>query len=636
MKIKSITVRNFKGCKEFHCDFSDKVTTFSGRNASGKTTTGIDAPLWLFFGKDSTWASKFNARTLNEDGSLVNNTEIFVEAVIEDNGGTEHTISKTQKQNWVTKRGTTDAELKGNLNIYMIDGFPKSEKEFSSFIQNIAPEEVFKVCSSVTYFMSLPWKDRRTMLNGMVTTITDYDLAVKFGGCDSILEDLQHGTTDDCQKKYATSAKGLKKAQVELPTRADEVRRSMSTIDTAPLFAESAEINEKLKALRSVKSDIPERLLESSSKISELYRKTYEIERKAEADVTKEIADLTLAVNAKTHEVSEATNKVEFYSRVKETSEKSKVRLMERFNVLQSKWDETKGLTFNENEAGKALCPTCGRTVTTKMVEKAKAEYNSKLAESKRAIQTEGIKIKSDIRDCDEQIKTAESEIARYEAIAKAANKDAKVLQKKLDKSPRRPDLSKNKELNELKSKISELEAEHKALEKEKPEDNTVEIHKLENRLREIQMQIAYADNSMKEKRIREIEEEQITVEDKLAHILRQQDELMQFVQKKMDYIGAEVNKRFKTVRFKLFDKQINGGIAEACEATINGVPYSDLNSGHRILAGLEIAKAFQDVYNFHCPVFIDNAESLSSENIPQVDGQLILLSVADCDLKVE
>ena len=135
---------------------------------------------------------------------------------------------------------------------------------------------------------------------------------------------------------------------------------------------------------------------------------------------------------------------------------------------------------------------------------------------------------------------------------------------------------------------------------------------------------------------IKELEEEQMNVEGTLAQVLQQQDELMSFVQRKMDYIGAKINERFKTVKFKLFDKQINGGISEVCEATVNGVPYADLNSGHRIIAGLEIAKAFQDIYNFQCPIFIDNAESLSTENIPKVDGQLILLSVADCDLKVE
>lgn len=636
MKIKRIALNNFKGQREFSCAFNDGVTTFEGRNASGKTTTGIDAPLWLFFGKDSTWSSKFNVRELNKDGTQVNNTEIVVSAVIEDNGGTEHVISKTQKQNWVTKRGTTEAELKGNLNVYTIDGFPKSEKEFSAFIANIAPEEIFKVCSSVTYFMSLPWKDRRTMLNGMVTAITDYELAVKLGGFNAILEDLKLGSTDDCQKKYATAAKGLKKRQAELPTRVDEVRRSLSNLDTAPLFSRTAEINAKIDELKAVKSDVPERLLEIERELSTLRRNVYDIEKKANDEVTKAVIDATLAVANKKKEVEKACDGVEFYSRLKTNSETSRKQLEERLAVLQSKWDEAKILKFNATEAEKAKCPICERAVTPKMVEKAKAKYEKQLADSKKQLIASGNEVKADIKSCDEKIKQATECIAKYANDAKEAEKEAKALQKALDKLPRMADLSKNKELKAVNSKIAELEAQRTALEEMKPADNTTEIRKLEAELREIQVQIVSADNTQKEKRIKELEEEQITVEENLAQILRQQDELMQFVQKKMDYIGKEINKRFKTVRFKLFDRQINGGIAEACEATVNGVPYADLNSGHRILAGLEIAKAFQDVYDFECPVFIDNAESLSSENIPKVDGQLILLSVADCDLKVE
>lgn len=635
MKLKSLCLENFKGLFNFNFEVQNDLLRFFGRNASGKTTI-VDAFNWLLFDKDSSWATKFNVRRLDENGNPVNNTVITVKAVIVDNNGEEHTLQKQQKQNWVTKRGTTVAELKGNLNSYEIDGFPKSERDYKEFVSGICPEETFKICSSVTYFMSLAWKDRRKMLTDTVTAISDYDLAIKIGGFSAILEDLKHGSTEDCQKKYNKASKELKKQQIELPTRVDEVRRSLSHVDVAPLKAKVDELTSELETLRATRDDTPYKILAIERQISDLRDKANNIVRDAEKACHEAVTAAAQAVNSKTREASDATNKVEFYTRVKETSENSKARLTERFNVLQSKWDEAKGLTFNENEAGKALCPTCGRPVTPKMIEKAKAEYNNRLAESKRAIQTEGIRIKSDIKDCEEQIKTSEAEIARYEAIAKAANKEAKALQKKLDKLPREADVSGNKELKAVNAEIDELVKQRKELEAHKPVDNSGRIRELEAEILSLKSEIASADNTAKEKRIKELEEEQMNVEATLAKVLQQQDELMAFVQKKMDYIGEEINKRFKTVRFKLFDKQINGGISEVCEATVNGVPYADLNSGHRIIAGLEIAKAFQDIYGFQCPIFIDNAESLSTENIPKVDGQLILLSVADGELRVE
>ncbi len=51
IEVKSMSVKNFKGCKSLDISFSS-VTNIYGRNASGKTTVA-DAFSWLLFGKDS-------------------------------------------------------------------------------------------------------------------------------------------------------------------------------------------------------------------------------------------------------------------------------------------------------------------------------------------------------------------------------------------------------------------------------------------------------------------------------------------------------------------------------------------------------------------------------------------------------
>jgi hypothetical protein len=109
-------------------------------------------------------------------------------------------------------------------------------------------------------------------------------------------------------------------------------------------------------------------------------------------------------------------------------------------------------------------------------------------------------------------------------------------------------------------------------------------------------------------------------------------DMVQDFVRKKMELIGSKVNGLFNGVNFKLFDVQINGGIKEVCECTVNGVPYGSLNNGHRIVAGLEIIRALQQVYGVKAPIFIDNAEAINDFNIPKLDSQMILLKVTDDD----
>lgn len=75
---------------------------------------------------------------------------------------------------------------------------------------------------------------------------------------------------------------------------------------------------------------------------------------------------------------------------------------------------------------------------------------------------------------------------------------------------------------------------------------------------------------------------------------------------------------------------QINGGMAECCECCVNGVPYADLNNGHKIVAGLEIIKTLASFYEKHPFVFIDNAESVNAGNLIDIGAQLITLYVTE------
>ena len=75
----------------------------------------------------------------------------------------------------------------------------------------------------------------------------------------------------------------------------------------------------------------------------------------------------------------------------------------------------------------------------------------------------------------------------------------------------------------------------------------------------------------------------------------------------------------------------------ECCEATINGIPYSDLNSAGKLQAGLDIVNTLQNMHGAFAPVWLDNAESVNDFNLPELDAQMIMLSVsADKELRVE
>jgi len=97
------------------------------------------------------------------------------------------------------------------------------------------------------------------------------------------------------------------------------------------------------------------------------------------------------------------------------------------------------------------------------------------------------------------------------------------------------------------------------------------------------------------------------------------------FIKTKVSLLTERINGLFEIVRFKLYDIQVNGGLAECCVATVAGVPYdSGLNSAARTQAGLDIIRTLQRHYGLSCPIWIDNRESCTV--IPAMDCQVLSL----------
>ena len=68
--IKSISLLNFKGVRDFTADFNADITEFRGENGTGKTTLN-DAFSWLLYGKDSMGRSDFQIKTLDSDNNVI-------------------------------------------------------------------------------------------------------------------------------------------------------------------------------------------------------------------------------------------------------------------------------------------------------------------------------------------------------------------------------------------------------------------------------------------------------------------------------------------------------------------------------------------------------------------------------------
>lgn len=137
-------------------------------------------------------------------------------------------------------------------------------------------------------------------------------------------------------------------------------------------------------------------------------------------------------------------------------------------------------------------------------------------------------------------------------------------------------------------------------------------------------------------KRIAELEKEYTESQAQLAELEGVEYNIQQFSKARIEQVESRINGMFSIVKFKMFEQQINGGEIETCEATVNGVPFSDLNDAMKINAGLDIINAISRANGIVAPIFIDNRESVC-EIVPGLAQIVNLIVDVNCKtLKIE
>ena len=676
MKIKLLKMRiqNFKGCKDREISFGDR-TNIKGANATGKTTV-FDAFTWLLFGKDSLGNAKFDIRPLDADGNMINNLEISVEASIRVNDE-EYALKKTQKQVWRKKRGTDTTEFQGNVNEFEINGYPKSEKEFKAFISGIIDENIFNLVTNPNAFNALPWKEQREILMKFVGIMSDAEIALTYGDKYSLLiPELKIASTDDILKKYTKAKNTLNKQMTEIPARIDELSKQMVTVDVGALEVQKAAKQAELKRVEDSLSggnSTRQKINDLNGQIMDDKLKISGIQNDANSELDEKRRKARQAVNNADDKVTKTEREIldaeylkEDYIKARDRAEADKTRYAEE-------WKEWKKKTFPEfvplDDYVEPLpltdkdltCPTCGQALPEdvrkqriadheKRCKKAKADYDacceahkSKYEKDKAEfeerrkqmmsdITVKGQKSADDVRAYQKQIDEQEKEISALKLRLESEKSELSKAKKDLDAIPAYADLSGNKNYIQIEGTIRGLENEIEELGKETPDNTEAEARKeiLRDEISDIEAQIKAADNTKVKERIAELEEEQKSIGQKIAEQEQMIDLTESFIRAKMNMISEKINEKFKVVRFSLFENQINGGLKETCECTVNGVPYSSLNNGHRIIAGLDIIRSLSELYGVSAPVFIDNSEAISTGNFPEMDTQIIHLIVTD------
>lgn len=681
IKLLKMHIQNFKGCKDREISFGEK-TAIGGVNASGKTTV-FDAFTWLLFGKDSLGKSSFDIRPRDKAGNMINNVEISVETTI-CFGEDEYVLKKVQKQIWRKKRGTNITEFQGNVNEFEINGYPKSEKEFKEFVHAEIDENIFNLITNPNAFNALPWKEQREVLMKFVGNFSNVEIAQQFGErFQKLVPELKIASTDDILKKYTKAKNTLNKNMVEIPARIDEISKQLVTADVGALEAERAAKEVALKKVEDeitggaykleTINDLRKQVMDKKITLSEIQNTANEQLAKERMDSRVKFDEVQKVFFAVQDQMKQLERERTEYINEKERCEREKNRLLEE-------WRKGKKSEFAEYVApapyvepeplkeSDLICPTCGQALPEEVKQKRMADYEEKCRREKALYEAQCDAYKKKYEKNKEVFQTKKdqdlkriTEAGQKAADAVRANQKLidertnvlESLRSKFDASkaeydsmkqafdtiPAVADVSENPAYVKTKEEIVAIEKQIEELSKESSGKAELEAKKavLKDEITEIEAKIKAADNTKVNGRIAELEEEQKAVGQKIAEQEQMIDLTEDFIRVKMDQISNAINDKFQIVSFRLFEDQINGGLKETCECTVNGVPFSSLNNGHRVIAGLDIIRSLSELYGVSAPVFIDNSEAVNTENFPEMDAQMIHLVVTDDkELKVE
>lgn len=592
IKLKKLKIENFKGIKSLEIDFKEDVTNILADNGKGKTTI-FDAYTWLLWDKDSLNRKDFSIKPYDKDGKEIHNLESTVEGTLEFDDE-EITLKKIYKEIWTKKRGSTQAEFTGHTTDYYMNAVPVKKKEYTDRLATVIDEENFNLLSNPIYFNQILDKNkRRSIVLGLIEEIGPEEVLKENEDLKKL--PLDKYTIDEIKAMAKDSAKKINKDIESIPARIDELEKSkVGEIDFDSLEFRKNFVTPAIKEIDEKLADVStssEEIKEITSKISELEQEKSKIKTNFEIENHKIISKNknTLEEKAKDEkELQEINDTV--------------ARLAENIDNYRVEWVKINSSKYE----GDFKCPTCGHDLEEHQIDEIIAKFNLDKSKKLENIEKEVEKIKARIEDYKKRIE--ELRTKKYEILEEIKLDEAKI--KALDD-----------EINALKEKLSNLSTGDKTELIKKKEELTKELDELNKKLS------LQGQNEKLGERIKELEQQ----EKDLAKSYEKQQEIIylceEYTRTYVDLVSDKINAAFYNVKIKLFEQQINGGISETCEVTLDGVPYSDLNSAGKINAGLDVINAISEKLDIEVPIFIDNAESINE--LIKTEAQLVRLVVS-------
>ena len=657
--IKMVEVTNFRNIKHMSLLLKDSTSIITGKNKLGKSNF-LNAINWIL--TDSLLTDKYGVGE-NDIESIVPKSHIkgeHTEVSITLDNGTVYT--KIYKVGY-----TADgSKINKHTTEYKINGVPKAtQREFYNELYNefnyqpsfyaLKINEVRLMTNPLYALLIIDPKELRKLLVAVGCSVSNEEVYQR--GFDYMRtyeaqykgkwDDLRLAAKEDLKQKKllqenhqsqlslfnalevdsydATKIEELQQERDSLISKITEIRM----ISTSDLIKDidnqikEAELDEKLK-LSERNTLINEKIKSLKEKASNI---NLEVERKYQED-TKPVKDeidksQKELIKCKSDLVNILNDKSKLYNR--------KFVLLGQIETMQKKIEDAGELLAEAlMPDNQIVCPHCGKSFVNLGVKDFNIENQKKTITDYQTI----------LNAKQEESKTIENEISYVLGREQSTLTLIDNLDKQIKELTTQLNGIKKQEINvaDINNEISSLENElYKPLEASKlAELRVLKENTINNTIQEKQKQI----NEITEK-VNNLNE-LIAKEIKLKNDAERKQDLLKALEQdqddinKAEYFLQQINSFIHTMMRMINDKAkeitgfdftmleenlTNGNLVEVCYATIDGVPFKDINTADKIKYGIKFMERIRELANTKntLPVLIDRLESVS--NIEDIRG---------------
>lgn len=603
VKIKSLSIANFKGVGRLDKAFDKRQETVRARNGAGKTTL-MYAWQWVL-GMD---VPDVIPRIDNKE---LHNLETKVAAVITIND-LEYKLSRTLTEEWKTNREKGIEEKHTNISAYKIDDVEFAATKYKDKLAQLfgVPYDKLEMFTNEDYFNSdrppkWTWTARRKelfeisgakeLLEGLAEK-SDYDL---------IRDDLRKGfSTAEIRKAKMKALKGCTDAKDRNMTLIEDKQADLSkytSMNFAALEAQKAGYEAQITELNLIliKTENSGDKAQIKAKIDTLIRERTQLVM-ADANERARIKNVIDTAHFKLQLI--ANQGRELKSQIIDIAD------------IEKRVSEKRALKWS----GDTICPTCGQPLPEEKVMFARAEWENAVTSDVQALEEKKDKGQ-------ETNATIELRLYGLRSQYKELESEENLAIAELDNYVPNP------RITALDAEISALKASNAYI---PPDDGGelvyADLLQSKTRLEEIQKQLAYkqvaADLKARVEQLK-AENRQLTDQEMVHRAgIRALDA---YVAEQVSLITDSINSLFGAgVSWALFTEQYAGAeseLKETCVCMLDGKVYTSLSTGERFLANYEVVRALQASYGVSLPIFCDNAECFTGA-LTDVEQQVIML----------